>query len=50
MILKVKSDWLINTLVHVVIYITGQDFLKVSYTMWSYHYNVFFLEQIEHKH
>ena len=34
MILKVKSDWLIiNTLVHVVIYITGQDFLKVSYTM-----------------
>lgn len=30
MILKVKSDWLINTLVHVVIYITGQDFLKVS--------------------
>ena len=34
MILKVKSDWLINTLVHVIIYTTGQDFL----------------EQIEHKH
>ena len=50
MILKVKSDWLVNPLVHVIIYITGQDFLKVSLIMWTYHYNVVFLEQIEHKH